>query len=134
MKATRLRVYLAFAAVFVLGAAAGGGAVYAHLTRIFLAADESGELRDRRRLEALKRELDLSRAQSERVLQIFARYRPEHRKLVRAAFERCGDPLREEKQKMDAEIRAQLDPDQQRRFDEVVRIAREKFPYGPKGQ
>lgn len=130
----RLRVYAAFGAVFLLGAAGGAAATHAYVTRSLLSAEDGGELRDRRRLEALRRALDLSRAQSTRIWQILLQHRPEHRNLVRAAFERCGDSLRAERTQIDAEIRKELDASQQGRFDELVREAQERFPFGPKGK
>ncbi|MGC4094973.1 MAG: TonB-dependent receptor [Polyangiaceae bacterium] len=101
VNATRLRVYLAFGAVFVLGAATGAAASYSYTTRSFLAADENGELRDQRRLLALTRELELTGAQADSVRAILARHRPNHRKLVRSAFERCGEALSDERNQLD---------------------------------
>ncbi|HET9929891.1 MAG TPA: hypothetical protein VFQ35_04355 [Polyangiaceae bacterium] len=127
---TRLRVYGAFAAVFLLGAAAGASAAHAYVTRSLLGAEDAGELRDRRRLEALRRELGLDREQSDHIWTILSRRRPGHRALVRAAFERCGNELRDEREKLDTEIRKELKPSQQQRFDELVRTAHERFPLG----
>jgi hypothetical protein len=132
--ATRGRLYAAFAAVFLLGGAAGAASAHAYVTRSLLSSDDGGELRDRRRLEALRRELGLRSSQTERVREILLRHRPEHRKLVRATFERCGDELRGERAELDSEIRRELDAAQQRRFDELVREAHERFPFGPKRQ
>jgi hypothetical protein len=120
--------------VFLLGAVAGGGAMYA-FTRsdyVLLASDDSGELRERRRFAALSRELALDDAQGERVRAILQRYRPERRRLVRATFEQCGQPLHEQKLKMDGEIRALLRPDQRPRFERLQQVHREQFPFGTK--
>ncbi len=130
MISTRLRVYAAFAAVFLLGAAAGGGAAHAYVTRSLLGAEDGGELRDRRRLEALRRELGLNSAQAEQVWDILVQHRPAHRALVRAAFERCGDDLRSERRQLDAEIRKELDARQQIRFDELIRATHARSPLG----
>jgi uncharacterized membrane protein len=131
---TRAKIYGAFLAVFLLGGVAGGGLVYARTRGDYasLASDETGELRERRRLSAFSRELGLSDDQSQRVRAIFLRYRPERRRLLRAAFEQCGKPLIDHKAKMDAEIRALLRADQQARFDRLLAAQRERFPFGSK--
>lgn len=131
---SRSKIYAAMAAVFALGAVAGGGAVYAYTRSdyVLLASDDSGELRERRRFAALRRELDLDDTQGEQVRAILQRYRPERRNLLRAAFERCGKPLEEQKLKMDSEIRARLRPEQQPRFDALLEAQRERFPFAAK--
>ena len=134
MNATRTKIYTALAAVFALGAVAGGGAVYAYTRSDYalLASDDSGELRERRRFAALSRELELDDAQSEKVRSILARYRPERRRLVRATFEQCGKPVDEQKAKMDAEIRSLLRPEQKPRFETLLKAQREHAPFGSK--
>lgn len=129
---TRRKVVAALAAVFLLGAVAGGGAVYAYTRSDYalLANDDSGELRERRRFAALKRELDLDDAQGEKVRAVLQRYRPERRRLVRTTFEQCGKSLEEQKARMDSEIRALLRPSQHTRFEALLKAQSEHFPFG----
>lgn len=134
MTASRTKIYAALLAVFSLGAVAGGGAIYAYTRSdyVLLASDDGGELRERRKFAALSRELELDHAQGERVRAILQRYRPERRRLVRAAFEQCGAALNEQKLKMDGEIRGLLRPEQRQRFERLLRAQREQFPFGTK--
>lgn len=122
------------AAVFALGGLAGAGITYASLRADIarLATDDSYEAREQRRLSALRRQLGLDDAQSERVRALFQRFRPERRRLLRAAFEQCGKPLREQKMKLDGELRSLLRPEQQHRFDELIQSQGERFPFGPR--
>lgn len=127
----RAKLMAAAAVVFVLGAVAGGGAVYAYTRSDYalLASDDSGELRERRRLAALQRELDLDEPQAEKVRAVLQRYRPERRRLLRATFEQCGKPLEAQKARLDAEIRALLRPDQHARFEALLKAQRQHFPF-----
>lgn len=133
MNGTRARLIAAAAVVFALGAVAGGGAVYAYTRSDYaqLANDDSGELRERRRFAALKRELGLDDVQADKVREVLQRYRPERRQLLRATFERCGQPLEAQKTHIDAEIRALLRPDQHARFDALLKAQKQHFPFGP---
>jgi len=130
----RAKLYATVAAVFVLGAIAGGGAVYAYTRSDYalLAKDDSGELRERRRFAALARELGLDGAQGEQVRAVLQRYRPERRRLVHAAFEHCGKELDEQKAKMDSEVRALLRPEQRTRFEALLKAQSEHPPFGLK--
>jgi hypothetical protein len=134
VNAARTKIYAALAAVFALGAVAGGGAVYAYTRSDYalLASDDSGELRERRRFMALSRELGLDDAQGEKIRGILLRYRPERRRLVRATFEQCGKPVDEQKAKMDSEIRSLLRPEQKPRFEALLQAQREHFPFWSK--
>lgn len=127
MNATRTKIYAALAAVFTLGAVAGGGAVYAYTRSDYalLASDDSGELRERRRFAALSRELALDDEQGDKVRGILQRYRPERRRLVKATFEQCGKALDEQKARMDSEIRVLLRPEQKPRFEALLKAQRE---------
>jgi hypothetical protein len=53
------------------------------------------------------------------------------RDLGRQLFERCGDPLRDQKVRVEAAIRGVLDPEQQRRYDELLEERREHLWIGP---
>jgi hypothetical protein len=127
VNATRTKIYAALAAVFTLGAVAGGGAVYAYTRSDYalLASDDSGELRERRRFAALSRELALDDEQGDKVRGILQRYRPERRRLVKATFEQCGKALDEQKARMDSEIRVLLRPEQKPRFEALLKAQRE---------
>jgi Spy/CpxP family protein refolding chaperone len=134
VNATRTKIYAALAAVFALGAVAGGAAVYAYTRSDYalLAGDDSGELRERRRFVALSRELRLDDAQGEKVRSILLRYRPERRRLVRATFEQCGKAVDEQKAKMDSEIRSLLRPEQKPRFETLLQAQRQHSPFWSK--
>lgn len=132
---THVKGYAVLAGVFVLGAVAGGGASYAYVERQYaevLARDDRGV--DARRLRALGRQLDLSREQRARIREISERHRGERRELMRSAMERCGDPLAKHRQKLEAEIRAVLSPEQQRRYDEILERQRERLGPGGRGR
>jgi len=49
-------------------------------------------------------------------------------------FERCGAAVRKHKAAIDTEIRAVLEPQQQKRFDELAALHRERFLYSPDGK
>ncbi len=76
---------------------------------------------EHRRLGALSHRLDLDDAQEDKVRVIMAKSGQARRELTRAMMDRCGDPLRAQKAQMDAEIRALLRPDQQTRYDALVK-------------
>jgi protein CpxP len=69
---------------------------------------------------ALQRELGLTSQQRDAVQGILERQLPERRRLMSDMLQHCGDPLRVHKAKVDAEIRAVLNPEQQRRFDALA--------------
>ncbi len=120
------------AAVFALGAVAGGGGAYAWLRRDE-AAGYSGDrpgMRDPRRLRALERELDLTPTQREQVRAILDRSSEQRRMLAQQMFERCGSEVRAQHDEVSAQIRALLTPEQQPRFDAVTARQRERFPFG----
>lgn len=131
MSSARVRVYLAFLAVFVLGAVFGGAAIYAHTRPEYeaLANDDSGDARERRRLAAFRREIGLDDAQADQVTRIVQRYRPERRHAIRSVFDQCGKPARDLKQKMEAEITALLNAEQRRRFEALQQTQRDRFPF-----
>ncbi len=116
------------AAVFALGAVAGGGGAYAWLRR-----DEVVErpgMRDPRRLRALERELDLTPTQREQVRAILDRSGEQRRMLAQQMFERCGAEVRAQHDAVSAEIRTLLTPAQQPRFDAITARQHDRFPFG----
>jgi Spy/CpxP family protein refolding chaperone len=132
VNSAKLKIYALFSAVFVLGAAFGGAALHAFRERDVeaLVSDQTGEVRERSGISALARKLDLNDEQREKIRDIMRRYRFERRELSRTMHESCGAPLREQKQRMDSEIRSVLDQRQQRAYDEVERKTRDRMPFG----
>jgi len=128
-----VRGYLVLAFVFVLGAAAGGGGAFAwHEQRqAAMFRDRGGPDFEGHRLHGLARRLDLDAAQQDKIRAILTDDRDESRALGRDMFDRCGQPLRDHKAKVDAAIRAVLRPDQQARYDALVEERREHMWLGP---
>ncbi len=127
--------YLILAAVFLLGAAAGGGATYAYAQKrnAAILRDDGREL-EGRRLSALARRLALDPEQEGRVAAILARDREESRTLSHAMFERCGQPLRDHKAEVDAAIRDVLRPEQLKKFDGLREGRRDRMWFGGSGR
>ena len=131
MDRTKLKGYGAFALVFLLGLLAGGAVSrallqrrYAHLFR------DPAAIFERRRLGALAHRLDLDDAQEDRVRDIMNKYAGQRRALTRDIMDRCGAPLRTQKAQLDAEIRAVLRPDQQARYDLLLKDRDSHPPLG----
>ncbi|HEX8190868.1 MAG TPA: hypothetical protein VF586_21085 [Pyrinomonadaceae bacterium] len=115
---TRLKLWLAVAAVFALGCATGALLDSAYRLR---AGATRGESRGGRRdpahmFEKMRSELDLDERQSTEVRRILDETRNEYRALRSEARPRF-DAIR---QSARARIRALLTPEQQRRFDARV--------------
>jgi hypothetical protein len=115
--------------VFVLGVLAGGAGSRALLQRRYarLFRDRFSVF-EHRRLGALSHRLDLDDAQEDQVRLIMSKYGQERRDLTRAMLDHCGDPLRAQKAQMDSEIRALLRPDQQSRYDALVKDSNGRGP------
>ena len=135
---TRLRIkaLAVLVGVFLLGAATGVGVTLAYSEhKLAQFAEPDGSRRSQRRLDALTRVLELTPAQREAIAAILRREEPEVRARMRDAMERCGQSLRDQKAKVDAEIRALLTPEQQKKFDQLATEQAEKFffrhPHGP---
>jgi Spy/CpxP family protein refolding chaperone len=130
VKSAKLKGGLVLVGVFVLGTLAGGAATRAWMQRDYAEqlSGHAGERLARRHLRALERELDLTDEQRQRVREIIEKYRPEGETVMNTLAESCGAPLREHKAKVDAEIRAVLNPEQQKRFDALLEKQRERFP------
>ena len=134
MDRTKLKGYGAFALVFALGILIGGAGSRAMLQRRYarLFRDRFAVF-EHRRLGALSRRLSLDDAQEEKVRGIMSKYGQQRRELTRDIIDRCGAPLRAQKAQMDAEIRAQLRPEQQSRYDLLVRDSNGRGPVGDAG-
>jgi hypothetical protein len=81
-------------------------------------------------LGALARRLKLDDAQEDRVRNILSKYGKQRRVLSREIMARCGAPLQAEKAQMDSEIRALLHPDQQARYDQLIKDSERHPPPG----
>ncbi|HEY3669123.1 MAG TPA: hypothetical protein VGL19_24160 [Polyangiaceae bacterium] len=134
MDRTKLKGYGAFALVFVLGMLIGGAGSRAMLQRRYarLFRDRFAVF-EHRRLGALSRRLSLDDAQEEKVRGILSKYGQQRRELTRDIIDRCGAPLRAQKAQMDSEIRLQLRPEQQSRYDLLVRDSNGRGSVGDAG-
>ena len=74
--------------------------------------------------------LKLDDAQEDRVRDILGKYGKQRRVLTREIMDRCGAPLHAEKAQMDGEIRALLRPDQQARYDQLIKDSERHPPPG----
>jgi Spy/CpxP family protein refolding chaperone len=134
MDRSKLKGYAALLLVFVLGVLLGGAGSRAITQRgIAQIFKDPSAMFERRRLGALSRRLHLDDAQEDKVRAILHKYAEQRRDLNRDMVDRCGAPLREQKTKMDAEIRALLSPEQQTRYDKLIRDADARGPRGGLG-
>jgi hypothetical protein len=126
------RGYLALLAVFLLGAAAGGGVIHAldQHRHAFALGDDVREAFERRRLRALSHRLDLDPKQEREVAEILKQERSTLRALGRNMLEQCGGPLRDERTKIETRIKVILTPEQKKRFEGLVEERRERLWLG----
>jgi Spy/CpxP family protein refolding chaperone len=131
----KLKIYGVVVGIFVLGASAGGAAGYAAASKQLaeVLGDDRPALGEARRFAAMARELDLSREQRKQVRAVMERHRDENRKLMRDMMEKCGSGLQEQRERVDREIQALLDPEQQKRFRELTEKRGKLFPLGGPG-
>jgi len=131
MERAKLKGYGALLAVVVLGILLGGAGSRAMLPRrsrpMFHAR---AAVFEHRRLGALARRLKLDDAQEDRVRDVLGKYGKQRRTLTREIMDRCGAPLREQKAQMDGEIRALLRPEQQARYDQLLKDSEGHPPPG----
>jgi hypothetical protein len=132
MDRAKLKGYGALGAVFVLGILLGGAGSRALLQRDYrrIFHDPSAVF-ERRRLGALSHRLKLDDTQEDRARDVLGKYRKQRRELTREIMDRCGAPLRAQKSQMDSEIRALLRPDQQARYDQLLKDSEAHPPGGP---
>jgi Spy/CpxP family protein refolding chaperone len=132
MVSRRAYGYLLLAAAFAVGVACGGGAAFAYVAQKHAAMlRDDGRGPETRRLRILSRKLDLDVEQEQRVRAILIKERDTMRDLGRSMFERCGEPLREQKARIEADIRNVLRPEQQRRYDDLLEERRERLWIDP---
>ena len=128
VKPAGVQAYALLCAVLLLGIVTGAGATYAYLQKpAEIAATPDNPKVRRERIEALSRELDLSDAQRTKIEGILEASREERSKRMRAMHETCGESVREHKKRVDGEIRAELSPEQQKRFDVLAEEQDRKF-------
>ncbi|HMJ56490.1 MAG TPA: hypothetical protein VK540_30695 [Polyangiaceae bacterium] len=132
MVSRRVYGYVVLAAAFAVGVACGGGAAFAYIAQKHAAIlRDDGRGPESRRLRILTRKLDLDTDQEQRIRAILTKDRDDVRDLGRQMFERCGEPLRDQKARVDTAIRSVLRPEQQRRYDELLDERRERLWIGP---
>ena len=123
----RAKAAAVLAAVFLLGAFAGGAAGRLSALREMRHMTEGPprEARARFRLETMRRHLGLRDDQAARLEAILTEADAERDRLVAA----CGPGLDDLRRRTDARVRELLDDDQRRRFDDMN--ARRGRPPGP---
>jgi len=121
MDRTKLKGYAALILVFTLGILLGGAGTRAMLQRRYERFARDPAMFERRRLGALSHRLKLDDAQRDRVRDVLGKYGKQRRALSREIMTRCGGPLREQKSRMDGELRSLLRPDQQARYDQLIK-------------
>lgn len=118
--------------VFLLGGIAGAGIATAYVHREVGDFVSEPRFRERARVRGLTRLLDLTDSQRDRVRTVMENH---HRKRLAAysdMIEKCGSSMRDEKERMDSEIRDVLTPPQRDKFDALVRRQDERlFIRGP---
>ncbi len=126
-RSARAKAAAVLAAVFVLGGVAGGavGRITALREMGRMMEGPPPEARARFRLEAMRRHLALRDEQVARVQAIMSEADTERDRLM----ETCGPGLDDLRRRTDARLRAVLDEDQQKRFDDMS--ARRGRPPGP---
>ncbi len=121
MVRSRFRAYLVAVAIFSLGALAGGGGSFAYAQKnhaAILRDDDAGV--QSRRVRVLTNKLDLDDGQQQRIEVILAKDKEDSRALGSDMMQRCGQPLRDHKADVDAQIRAELRPNQQDKYDHLA--------------
>ena len=134
MDRARLKGYGALLIVFMLGTLVGGASSRALFQRRDERILRDPRMFEQRRMHALARRLDLSDAEADQVRAIMAKYGAERRQLTHEMLDRCGGPLRDQKTRMDAEIRAQLAPAQQTRYDRLIQDSKGLGPVSGFGE
>ena len=133
MERAKLKGYAALLLVFVLGILLGGAGSRAMLQRRYARIFRDPEtMFERRRVGALSHRLKLDDSQEDRVRAVLGKYAKQRRTLTREIMDRCGGPLHAQKAQMDQEIRALLRPDQQARYEQLIKDSEGRpAPGGP---
>ncbi len=131
MERAKLKGYGALLLVFALGILLGGAGSRAMLQRHYARLlREPDSMFNYRRLGLLSHRLKLDDGQEDRVRDVLGRYGKQRRALTREIMVRCGAPLLEQKSRMDGEIRTLLRPDQQTRYDQLLKDSEGHPPPG----
>lgn len=130
------KAYLVLLIVFVVGGLAGAAIAFSVTEEHFVhpPGREHGKRWEKRRLDALARELRLSEDQKRSVGEILSEQRAARHDAMQEMFEKCGAGLREQKEALDGRIMALLNPEQQVRFKELASEHDQRFLFGPKGR
>jgi hypothetical protein len=127
----KLKGYATFLLVFMLGMLLGGAGSRALLQRRYARLfHDRFAVFEHRRLGAMSRRLALDDAQEDKVRAVMSKYGEQRRALTRDIMDRCGAPLHAQKAQMDAEIRTLLRPEQQSRYDVLIRDSNGRAPAG----
>ncbi len=115
----RVKAALLFVGVFALGGAAGAGASRAYMWRQLRPTMDApfGEARARFRLQAMKRQLDLSSEQLAKIGAILRDAEAEHERLISS----CQPGLEQLRERTEAQILEILRPEQRDRYRELAR-------------
>jgi hypothetical protein len=115
----RVRAALALAGVFVLGAATGVGGARFFVARHMAHALDAPlpAVRHRVVMNALDRQLDLSKDQHEKIAGILEKHEPEITEISRSVEPKLAPIFAS----IEDEIRAELTPDQRPKFDELAK-------------
>ena len=130
MTTSRSKAYLALGGMFLLGAVTAAGVLHAVARRDdakFFSGDRSKF--EARLVEAMGRELDLSDVQLASIRSIFEKHADERKRLFRQELETCGGPMNAHRERVDAEIKKVLSPEQGVRFD-ALRAERRRRLFG----
>ncbi len=125
----QVKAYFVLGLVFVLGVGTGGAAAFGVVQKRHAAMLRDDVGMTHRRMRVLTRRLDLDRDQEEKVRAILRREGEDGFRLGEEMFEKCGEPIRAHRKKIDDEIRAVLRPDQIPRYEELAK--HQRFPGRP---
>lgn len=134
MDRTKLKGIGVFILVFALGMLCGGAGARAMVQRRYAAMFRDRDtLFEQRRFGALAHRLDLDDAQENQARGILSKYADKRRELTRDIMDRCGAPLRDQRAALDGELRAVLRPEQQTRYDKLLKDRDRRRPPPPPG-
>ncbi|MBK9259973.1 MAG: hypothetical protein IPM54_09075 [Polyangiaceae bacterium] len=119
----------AFVGVFVLGAVAGAGGTRAYMFKEFGSPFDGPprEVRSRLRIQAMRRQLDLSPDQVTKIKTILQDAEEEHEK----ALKPCRDEMEAVRKRVDEKIIESLDPAQATKFREFSEKMHKRRGRGP---
>jgi Spy/CpxP family protein refolding chaperone len=131
VRRTTVQAIAVMVGVFLLGGLAGSAATYALMPRTpaaFMGPRHFGG-----RMRGLERRLNLTTEQSRQVQAVFDAHAEKMEQHKRAMFEGCGQPMRDEIDAIDREIRGLLNPAQQQAFDSLIEERKQRGLRGPFG-